>query len=319
MQDPSGRSREPVAPTNASLGEPPRRPAPVASRCLGHASGHDAAPPLRATPRPVQAGLRLALVVAWTLAGCVVQSVLLLLPGRGKVVFARLFWAGVARLVGMEVRVVGTVARVPGRAVVFAANHSSWLDIPVLGGQLEACFVSKADVARWPGIGTVARLGRTVFVSRKRSGTGRERDDLLGRLAAGDNLLLFPEGTSSDGTRVLPFHSAFFAAVGAGRTDRAGPLVQPVSVVYDRLGGLPVGRGGRSLFAWYGGMDLAPHAWRLLQCRGMRATVWLHPPLDPEQFASRKVLAQAAWAQVAEGAAWLRQNRVVPGPENKQG
>ncbi len=316
MQDPSGRSRQPVAPANASLGEPPRRSPPVASRCLGHASGHDAAPPLRATPRPVQAGLRLALVVAWTLAGCVVQSVLLALPGRGKVVFARVFWAVVARLVGVEVRVVGDVARVPGRPVVFAANHSSWLDIPVLGGRLEACFVSKADVARWPGIGTVARLGRTVFVSRRRSETGRERDDLLGRLAAGDNLLLFPEGTSSDGTRVLPFHSAFFAAVGAGQAGGAqdcktGPLVQPVSVVYDRLGGLPVGRAGRSLFAWYGGMDLAPHAWRLLQCRGMRATVWLHPPLDPGQFASRKVLAQAAWAQVADGAARLRQNRAA--------
>ena len=318
MQDPPGRSREPVAPLNASLGEPPRRSFPAALRCLGHASGHDAAPPLRATPRPVQAGLRLALVVAWTLAGCVVQSVMLALPGRGKVVFARVFWSGVARIVGMEVRVVGTVARPAGRPVVFAANHSSWLDIAVLGGCLEACFVSKADVARWPGIGTVARLGRTVFVSRKRSSTGRERDDLLGRLASGDNLLLFPEGTSSDGTRVLPFHSAFFAAVGAGQSrdceagDRkAGPLVQPVSVVYDRLGGLPVGRAGRSLFAWYGGMDLAPHAWRLLQCRGMRATVWLHPPLEPALFASRKALAQAAWSQVAEGAARLRQNRAA--------
>ncbi|MGI3778201.1 MAG: lysophospholipid acyltransferase family protein [Janthinobacterium lividum] len=309
MNDPRGGPGPPAVPADAGRGETPARPRLVAARCLGYAPGHDAAPPLRATPRPVQAGVRLALLLLWTLVSCGVQAVLLLLPGRGKVVFARVFWAVVARLVGMEVRVVGQVARPAGRAVVFAANHSSWLDIPVLGGRLEACFVSKADVARWPGIGTVARLGRTVFVSRTRSGTGRERDDLLGRLAAGDNLLLFPEGTSSDGTRVLPFHSAFFAAVGAGQAGTAGPLVQPVSVVYDRLGGLPVGRAGRALFAWYGGMDLAPHAWRLLQCRGMRATVWLHPPMDPAEFASRKVLAQAAWAKVADGAARLRQNR----------
>ena len=309
MNDPRGGPGPPAVPADAGRGETPARPRLVAARCLGHAPGHDAAPPLRATPRPVQAGVRLVLLLLWTLVSCGVQAVLLLLPGRGKVVFARVFWAVVARLVGMEVRVVGQVARPAGRAVVFAANHSSWLDIPVLGGRLEACFVSKADVARWPGIGTVARLGRTVFVSRTRSGTGRERDDLLGRLAAGDNLLLFPEGTSSDGTRVLPFHSAFFAAVGAGQAGGAGPLVQPVSVVYDRLGGLPVGRAGRALFAWYGGMDLAPHAWRLLQCRGMRATVWLHPPMDPAEFASRKVLAQAAWATVADGAARLRQNR----------
>jgi 1-acyl-sn-glycerol-3-phosphate acyltransferase len=87
------------------------------------------------------------------------------------------------------------------------------------------------------------------------------------------------------------------------------PLVQPISLVYDRLAGMPVGRAGRPFFAWFGDMDLASHFWRLAQWRGMRATVLLHEPLDPADYATRKELAAAAWEAVASGAATLRQNR----------
>ncbi len=136
-------------------------------------------------------------------------------------VFARLYWAVLCRLMGLQVRMLGRPARrglgTPGRPVVFASNHSSWLDVLVLGGTLEACFVAKEEVGRWPVVRTVARLGRTVFVSRRAQDTGRERDGHAARLAAGDNLLLFPEGTSNDGSRVLPFRSAFFSICEAER------------------------------------------------------------------------------------------------------
>jgi 1-acyl-sn-glycerol-3-phosphate acyltransferase len=174
-----------------------------------------------------------------------------------------------------------------------------------MGGRLDGCFVSKDDVARWPVIRTIARLGRTVFVSRQRAATGRERDDMRRRLAAGDNLFLFPEGTSSDGSRVLPFRTTFFSIAGGEEK----PLIQPVSVVYDRLGGLPTGRASRPVFAWYGDMDLASHFWRLAQWRGLRATILLHPAMDPALFPSRKLLSQTVWAVVAHGASTLRQNR----------
>jgi 1-acyl-sn-glycerol-3-phosphate acyltransferase len=231
-----------------------------------------------------------------------------MLPGRPKVAFARLYWSVFARLLGLHVRVIGETAASTapaGRRVVFVSNHSSWLDIAVLGGRLEACFVAKADVASWPLVATIARLGRSVFVSRKRGATGQERDDMQGRLAAGDDLILFPEGTTSDGSRVMPFRSSFFAIA----MDENPPLIQPVSVVYDRLAGLPTGRATRPLFAWYGDMDIASHFWRLAQHRGLRATVLLHAPLDPADFADRKALSQAVWLAVAEGAATLRQNR----------
>ncbi len=172
---------------------------------------------------------------------------------------------------------------------------------------MKACFVSKDDVAGWPIVGTVARLGRTVFVTRNRTGTLRERDEMQKKLTAGDALILFPEGTSSDGSRVLPFRSSFFAAA----YGEARPIIQPVSVVYDRLAGLPVSHANRAVFAWYGDMELAPHVWQVAQWQGKRVTLLFHTPLDPLDFPDRKALSQAAWQVVADGAATLRQNRAA--------
>ena len=262
--------------------------------------------------RRIRVARRGLAILGWTLPAMAIQAVCLLVPGRARVVFARLYWACFARLIGIQVRVIGTpVKRQGGRPVVYVSNHSSWVDIPVVGGVLDGCFVAKGDVAGWPVIGTIARLGRTVFVSRARASTGKERDAMRGVLKAGDNLILFPEGTSSDGSRVLPFRTSFFALAEArGGEDPADlPLIQPVSVVYDRLGGLPAGRASRPVFAWYGDMDIASHFWRLTQHIGLRATVLLHAPLDPARFADRKELSQAVWQIVADGASTLRQNR----------
>ena len=254
----------------------------------------------------LRAARRLFMILLWTLPSLLIQAVCVVLPGRPKVAFAKAYWAVFARLLGLKVRVIGQLASgTSDRPVIFVSNHSSWVDIPVVGGVLDGCFVAKGDVAGWPVIGTIARLGRSVFVSRQRGSTVRERDTMRNLLAGGDNLILFPEGTSSDGSRVLPFRSSFFSiAKGDAR-----PIIQPVSVVYDRLGGLPAGRANRPVFAWYGDMDIASHSWRLTQHRGLRVTVLLHAPLDPARFADRKALSQAVWRTVADGAATLRQNR----------
>ncbi len=262
--------------------------------------------------RRLRAIRRGVLILLWTLVAMPVQALLIPLPGPAKVAFARIYWATMCRLMGLGVRVIGAKSTVGGRPVVYVSNHSSWVDVLVLGGRLDACFIAKDEVGRWPVISWVARLGRTVYVRRQRGSTARERDDMRARLAAGDNLFLFPEGTTSDGSRVLPFRSAFFSIVEQAVTaDGRPPLVQPVSVVYDRLAYLPTGRATRPLFAWYGDMDIASHFWRLAQHRGLRATVLLHAPLDPASFPTRKALALATWSAVAAGAATLRQNRAA--------
>jgi 1-acyl-sn-glycerol-3-phosphate acyltransferase len=269
-------------------------------------------PPGRNVLRGLRAVRRLVLVLLLTAVALPVQAVLLAVPGAAKARFPQLYWHLMCRCIGLSVRMVGEPAHrtADGRPIVYVSNHSSWLDILVLGSSLQACFIAKEDVTRWPVIASIARLGRSVFVRRRRSSTGRERDDMRRRLAEGDNLILFPEGTTSDGSRVLPFRSAFLSIAELPVTaDGKPPLVQPVSVVYDRLAGLPTGRANRPLFAWYGDMDISSHFWRLSKHCGMRATVVLHGVIDPLACPSRKALAAASWEASAGGAAVLRQNR----------
>ena len=235
-----------------------------------------------------------------------VQAVLLTLPGRGKERFAMIYWRGMARILGLRLTVIGTPA--PRRPVLFIANHCSWLDIIALGSVLPGCFVAKADIANWPLISWVARLGRTIFVTRSRASLSREQDDLGKRLEAGDNVILFPEGTTSDGTRVLPFASAFFMLANTP----ARPWVQPVTLVYDRLDGLPVRKRDRPDISWYGDMDMASHFNGIGRRHRLHATIVLDGAIAPGTFPHRKALSASVEARLAQNAAALRQGRFAP-------
>jgi len=249
----------------------------------------------------IRAVRRIATIGLWTAIAMPIQALLMVLPGRGDILFRKFYFRTAAWMMGLRIQLIGEPDR--NGSVLFVSNHSSWLDIVVLGATLEASFVAKREVGEWPVVRTMARLGRTVFVSRARTQTKGEAGAIRDRLAEGDNIILFPEGTTSDGTRVLPFRSAFLAVADHAR------LVQPVSIVFDRLGGLPACRRDRPLFAWYGDMDLGSHFWRLARRSKTRATVVLHAPLAPKDWPDRKTLAAACAEVVSESCATLRQNR----------
>ena len=212
---------------------------------------------------------RLALYGLLTLALTPVQVVILLVLPRmwSAVPFA--YHKLCCRIMGLKVRVVGTPAK--ARPVLFVSNHVSYLDIPVLGSVVPVAFVAKTEVSQWPGYGWLAKLQRTVFVDRRRNTTKQQRALLHAHLAGGDALVLFPEGTSNDGNRILPFRSALLSVAEAAAHER--PLaVQPVSIAYTSVNGVPLGWGLRPLVAWYGGMELAGHLWhftRLGQVEGL--------------------------------------------------
>lgn len=245
--------------------------------------------------------LRLAVYLGWTLLLIPVQAlaVWLKLPLRHRL--PRFYHAACARIIGLDVRVRGR--REEQGPVLFISNHSSYLDITVLGSVIPGSFVAKSEVAGWPFFGLLAKLQRTVFVERRaRSEVHRQRDDIGARLDAGDNLILFPEGTSSDGNRTLPFKTALFAVAARRIGDR--PLtVQPVSVTATRLDGIPMGIAFRPFYAWYGDMDLAPHLWQVVKLGGMTVEVEFHPPVTIEDFPSRKALADHCQRAVAQGVA----------------
>lgn len=209
-------------------------------------------------------GAILALVALVTLVGIPLQwaALKLKLPLRRHV--PTLFHRIVLKLIGVRVRVTGAPAQ--GRPLLLLSNHCSWLDICVLGSLFPLFFVAKSEVAGWPVIGLLAALQRTVFVDRqKRSATGAVNREIAARLGEGDPVVLFAEGTSSDGNRVLPFRSALVGAVRDAFDGERHVLVQPMALAYVRLQGVPMGRAHRPVAAWTGDLDLAPHLLEVLR------------------------------------------------------
>lgn len=236
--------------------------------------------------------LRLSLYLGFTLPLMPLQAVLVAVRSPLADRLPRFYHHWSSRILGFRVVVAGTPS--PVRPTLFVANHISYVDIEVLGGWIEGSFIAKHEVARWPLFGRLAKLQRTVFIDRRQRSTADQRNAIRERLDRGDNLILFPEGTSGDGARVLPFKSALFSV--ADYHGPHGPLsVQPVSLAYVRLDGIPLGRFYRPFVAWYGDMGLAPHLWAMLGMGVVGVEVTFHPPVTMAAFDSRKALAEHCW------------------------
>ncbi|MFL5259626.1 MAG: lysophospholipid acyltransferase family protein [Hyphomicrobiales bacterium] len=233
--------------------------------------------------------------VLMTLPGLPLQQMFIWTWTRAARRFPHLYHRAVTKLLGIRLRVVG--APVTGRPCLIAVNHVSWLDIPILSAVTPLSFIAKQEVATWPFFGTLARLQRSVFIDReRRRTTAGSRDQMAERLAARDTLVLFAEGTSSDGARVLPFKSAFFAAA-----ETPGVVVQPMSLVYKGHWGAPMTRRTRPFYAWYGEMDMRAHLWNALSSGPIEVDVICHEPLTVAGAGGRKALARLAEETVRRG------------------
>ena len=203
-------------------------------------------------------------------------------------------------IIGMKVVVYGDISN--KSPTLFVSNHSSYLDIPVLGSLIPGGFVSKSEVARWPMFGLMAKLQRSVFIERKSRLAGTHKNDIRDRLDKGESLIVFPEGTSSDGNRVLPFKSSLFSVIGDPLPDGSPLTVQPVTVTFSALDDMPVGSHLRPLYAWYGDMTLVDHLWRYFKLGVVTVVVQFHRPIVAEgDMHDRKALAKACHDVVAAG------------------
>ena len=246
--------------------------------------------------KPLAAG-RLLTYFLFTCMAVPVQLVAMAARSRLAERIPMLYHRACCRIMGLDVSVTGRMEQ--DRPILFISNHSSYLDIIVLAAMVPGCFVAKSEVAGWPFFGFLAKLQRTVFVDRRSRNVGAHHDQIRQRLEAGDNLILFPEGTSSDGNRTLPFKSALFAAAGLEIGDRP-VTVQPVSITCTALDDLPIGRRYRPFYAWYGDMDLLPHLWDMAGMGRMTVCVAFHPPTTLPEAGSRKALASQCWKVVSE-------------------
>ncbi len=218
------------------------------------------------------------------------------LPGWGFI--ATNYYRLLRRLMRIQVRLNGEPVR--GRSVLFVSNHVSWVDIVVIGSIVPVAFVAKREVASWPLVGITAKVQRTVFVDRaRRHQAANAIGEIVQRLASGTSVVLFAEGTSSDGNRMLPFRSTLVGVVKEASAQAGSSiLIQPMSIAYTGQHGIPMGRQYRPLVAWYGDLDFMPHIREFIARGAVDAVVSYGEPAAADGNADRKAMTKSLEATV---------------------
>ena len=261
------------------------------------------------------ATLRIGFVLlAFVLLTLSLLPVQLMAIGLGFSLMRRLprWWHRVmCRVMGIKVTTHGALAT--ERPLLLVSNHASWKDILVLGSVADVVFIAKSEVRTWPIFGWLARLQRSVFIERtERRKTGVQISDVSRRLLAGEVVVLFAEGTTSDGNRVLPFKSSLFGAASAALAHVPGGVVhiQPVSIAYVGIHGMAMGRYHRPLAAWPGDVALGPHLLGVLRQGAMEVDVVFGDPVAFDAGSDRKTTARLMEARVRAGLAAALRGRI---------
>jgi 1-acyl-sn-glycerol-3-phosphate acyltransferase len=255
-----------------------------------------------------------ALVSLWTFFFALVATVhlwisILVLPNRWKVIsrLNRNFTLLVRLILKIKVTVTGDEGQLERGGYVIVANHVSYVDGIVLGSIFPILFVSKREVKNWPIVGQWNVLCGTIFVNRQRKGlVGLLIRQLTQKLRQEANILLFPEGTSTNGEKMLPFQTVPLAA-----PLRARSIIAPVTVTYRSIDEQPVTAANRDLLYWHGDMEFVSHFWRLLELRSVEVLVTIQPKIEcfcyPDTSAGRKKLARDCYNSVL-GLSTMRQD-----------
>lgn len=218
-------------------------------------------------------------------------------PARRRL--PRLWHRIACAMIGLRVHVHGMMDT--RRPLLLVANHVSWKDILALGCVADVVFIAKAEVKGWPVFGLLARLQATIFVEREQKRTtGDQVNEIGARLAAGEIVVLFPEGTTSDGNRLLEIKSSLFGAAAA-----AVPLapegivhIQPVAVAYTRVHGMPMGRYHRPIAAWPGDIELVPHLLGVLREGALDVDLVFGETIDYSAGSNRKLASRTVERQL---------------------
>lgn len=225
------------------------------------------------------------------LLACLLPGYLISYPFGKRIrrFFSYPFFRYCVKCAGLNLNIVGSFDK--KAANFYISNHVSYLDIPVLASMIDGLFIAKSEVAKWPLIGFLAKIGRTHFVSRKAVNTLKEREEIAHRLKKGETILLFPEGSSSDGNNLLPFRPGLLSTALLPIND-IQIAIQPVTITY----GPDAPQDKREKYAWYGDMEMGPHVWYLLGIKEkINVTLTFHECQCPKQFNDRKIFA--AWAE----------------------
>ncbi len=189
-------------------------------------------------------------------------------------------------LLSVELEILGKIDQ-SRKSNLFISNHLSYLDIPILGSKFPMRFVAKSEVESWPVFGFLAKKGRSIFIRRNKIDSFNQKNKILDVLSSGEKVFIFPEGTTSDGNRVLEFKSSSFSSV-----ENQNFKIQPIVILYSDLNGIPINRWIRPMIAWYGDMDFKPHLSKLVRLMPIKAKLIYLEQVNTEHFENRKDLSK---------------------------
>ncbi|MBD9374048.1 1-acyl-sn-glycerol-3-phosphate acyltransferase [Rhizobium sp. ARZ01] len=243
--------------------------------------------------------LSLSCLLAATLVLLPVQLVSLHFDWTLRRRIPRLWHRMACRMIGLHVRVHGTLEK--RRPLMLAANHASWKDILVLGAIADVVYIAKSEVRDWPVFGLLARLQASIFVVREeKRKTGEQVNEIGRRLADGEIVVLFPEGTTSDGNRLLEIKTSLFgaAATAASAAPDSTVFIQPVSIAYTGVHGMAMGRYHRPIAAWPGDIEMMPHLMGILKEGALDVDVDFGEMIAYGPSSNRKVVSRAVEARI---------------------
>jgi len=249
----------------------------------------------------LRASIKFVLFILLTIPIVAAQSIMLVFHrGKWSYNIPCLWQIGVCHIFRIKIKTIGSPLN--SEQVIYVSNHLSYLDIPAIGGLLKASFVAKKEVASWPLFGFLSKLQQTAYISRDKSDARQAKNNLENMLAKGKSLIIFPEGTSTDGKEVIPFKSSLFSIA---FKDGLGTLyIQPITIKMEAVDNREVKtQKDRDIYSWHINMDtpLAKHLWLFAQSKGAQISITFHSPVKVSDFKDRKTLAKACHNTVSNG------------------
>ena len=198
------------------------------------------------------------------------------------------------RIFGIKIKTFGKVSI--NSPILLISNHASYLDIIILGSLFKTSFIAKKEISKWPLLGILAKLQNTIFIDRRVSSLKSQENEIIKHLNEKKNLVIFPEGTSSDGNRVLPFKSSLFNIFEKNLNSKI--LVQTITIVYKKINGIPMNRIERKNITWHSNMDLIPNIFNVLKKLSIEVEIIFNDEFLPSKEYDRKKLALHCWEKI---------------------
>ena len=198
------------------------------------------------------------------------------------------------RIFGIKIKTFGKVSI--NFPILLISNHASYLDIIILGSLFKTSFIAKKEISKWPLLGILAKLQNTIFIDRRVSSLKNQENQIIKHLNEKKNLVIFPEGTSSDGNRVLPFKSSLFNIFEKNLNSKI--LVQTITIVYKKINGIPMNRIDRKNITWHSNMDLIPNIFNVLKKLSIEVEIIFNDEFLPSKEYDRKKIALHCWEKI---------------------